>query len=188
MGKWWRYWRNKGHKAKSRVEHYQCLDCSQCYDKRKYPFEEGEDAWFHGWHLNLFPSHALATFSSQEKQFRYPIPVVATNCHYGGQRHWFLCPLPSCKRRSKKLYLYTEGLFLCRKCLKLAYSTQNRSDTDRIIGKKWALIRKYGGDSEWDIKRPKGMHQKTFDRIRDKIWRLEELAMQKIGEAFGKFS
>jgi len=165
MGKWWYYWRNKGHQTKSRVEHFRCLDCSECYDKRKYPFEEGEDVWFYGWHLNLFESHALATLSSQGKKSRYLIPVVATNCHYGGQRHWFLCPHPSCKRRSKKLYLCSGGgLFLCRKCLKLAYTTQNRSEADRIIDKKWHLIRKYGGDSEWTIQKPRGIRMPAKSR------------------------
>jgi hypothetical protein len=184
MGKWWRYWRNKGHRTKDRVEHYRCLDCSQYYDNRKYPFVEGEDAWFRGCRLNLFSSHALVILSSQEKEYRYPITVVPTNCHYGGQRHWFLCPF--CTRRSKKLYL-SGGLFLCRKCLKLAYSTQNRSDTDRIIDKKWDLIRKFGGDCEWSIKRPKGMHQKTFEQYREEIWRLNELAEQKLMQMFGRF-
>ena len=188
MGKWSHYWRNKGHQTKNRVEHFQCLDCSWLYDKREHPFEEGKDAWFHGWHLNLFGSHALVSLTYQGKKSCYPIPVVSTNCNYGGQRHWFLCPNPTCKRRSKKLYLCSGGLFLCRKCLNLAYTTQNRSEPDRIIEKKWNLIRKYGGDSEWTIQKPKGMHQKTFDNIRDEIWRLDELAMQKITQMFGRFS
>jgi hypothetical protein len=74
---------------------------------------------------------------------------------------------------------------LCRKCLNLAYTTQNRSEADRIIDKKWHLIRKYGGDSEWTMKKPKGMHHKTFDRIRDEISKLDEMATLKIAEMFG---
>lgn len=185
MGKWRRYWQKKGHQTKNRVEHFRSLDCSQLYDNRTYSLQEGEDAWFHGWHLNLFNSHTLATLSHERQETRYPIPVVTTHCNYGGQRHWFLCPFPSCQRRSKKLYFCNQGLFLCRKCLHLAYTTQNRSEADRIIDKKWHLIRKYGGDSEWTMKKPKGMHQKTFDQIRNEVCRLDEMATLKIAEMFG---
>jgi hypothetical protein len=185
MGRWWHYWRRKGYEPKSRVESYPSLDCSSYYDKRKYPFVEGEEAVFYGRRLTLFSSYALFILSSQGKEYFYPIRVVTTNCHYGGHRHWFLCPL--CNRRSKKLYLTYGSRFACRKCLKLAYLTQNRTDIDRITDKKWNLIRKYGGDSEWTIQKPKGMHQKTFDRIRDEIWRLDDLAEQKLMQMLGKF-
>jgi hypothetical protein len=186
MGKWQYYWRNKGHQTKCRVEHCKSIDASQCYDKRKLPFEEGEDVWFHGCRLNLFQSYALTTFFSGGKEYDYQIPMVATKCNYGGHRHWFLCPMPSCMRRSKKLYLSSGGHFLCRKCLNLAYITQSRSEADRIIDKKWHLIEKYGGERVWSMQKPKGMHQKTFDRIVDEIWRLDRLAMEKIAEMFGK--
>lgn len=79
------------------------------------------------------------------------------------------------------------GIFICRKCLNLAYYTQNRSKLDRIIDKKWNLIRKCRGDSEWTQQKPKGMHQKTFDRIQDEICRLDELTTQNIAEMFGRF-
>lgn len=183
MGRWWNYWRRKGHVPKKRVENYRSLDCSWCYDKREYPLEEGEDAWLHGYHLKLFSSYVLAFFQNKSEDCQYKISVVATKCNYGGQRHWFLCPV--CSRRSKKLYLYSGSIFVCRKCLNLAYSTQNRSRLDRIIDKKWELIRKMGGDSEFIIHKPKRMHRKTFDRIQKEIWQLNELAERGIMEIFG---
>lgn len=185
MGKWSHYWANKGHRRKNRVEHFQSLDCSQLYDKRVYPLQEGEDAWLQGCHLNLFSSHTLATLSYEKKESRYSIPVVTTDCNYGNQRHWFLCPHPGCQRRIKKLYLYLNGIFLCRKCLNLAYTTQNRSEIDRIIDKKWDLIHKCSGNSEWSMKKPKGMHQKTFNRIRDEVYRLDELVTRKLFRFLG---
>lgn len=148
---------------------------------------EGEEAWLHGHQLKLCSSHALTSFQSNGENIQYKIPVVTTKCNYGGERHWFICPLPSCRRRSKKLYLHSQGIFICRKCLNIAYSTQNRSKLDRIIDKKWSLIRKCGEDSEWTQKKPKGMHQKTFDRIQNEICRLDELATQNIAAMFGRF-
>ena len=60
----------------------------------------------------------------------------------------------------RKLYLTRQGYFFCRKCLDLAYVTQNRSRLDRIIDKKWELIHKLGGESSFvsDSQKPKGMH------------------------------
>jgi hypothetical protein len=184
MSRWWNNWRNKGHRTKKRVESYRSLDCSWCYDKRKYPFEEGEKAFFHGYCLELYSSHALAAFQNNGINLQYKIPVVATKCNYGGQRHWFICPFPFCHRRSKKLYLHSQGIFSCRKCLKLAYASQNRSKLDRIIDKKWALIHKLGGDSDFIAQKPKRMHRKTFHHIQEEIWRLNELGEQGIFEQF----
>lgn len=180
MSKWWHYWRRRGHVPKNRIESYLSLDCSWCYDKREYPLEEGKDIWIHGHCLKLFSSYALDSFQHNGETFQYKIPVVITKCNYGGERHWFLCPLSTCQRRSKKLYLHNQKAFLCRKCLNLAYTTQNRSAVDRIIDKKWRLIEKYGGSSEYSVQKPKGMHQKTFNRIRDEILRLDDLVIEKI--------
>jgi len=55
------------------------------------------------------------------------------------------------------------------------------------MDKKWRLIRKYEGDSEWMMQKSKGMHQKSFDRIRDKISQLDDMAMQKMEQMFGRF-
>jgi len=38
---------------------------------------------------------------------------------------------------------------------------------------------------EMTMEKPKGMHQKTFDRIRDEVSRLDEMATLKIAEMFG---
>lgn len=182
MSQWWRYWRRKGHISKNRVENYYSIDSGELYDNRPFPFEEGEEPFIHGCRIKLFSSYGLfsAPFASE---YSYRISVNATACHYGGERHWFLCPL--CQKRSKKLYLHSQGIFICRKCLNLAYSSQNRSQLERIISKKWALIHKLGGNSDFITHKPKRMHQKTFDRIQKEIRRLDELADQGIVERFG---
>ena len=181
---WWWYWRNKGHITKERINRYRSIDSSVLYDNRKCDFREGEENFDHGYCIKCFSNHAIVMESLFEGDLRYNIPVVTTACNYGGVRHWFLCPLPKCSRRSKKLYLCSQKVFVCRKCLNVAYSTQNRSRLDRIIDKKWDLIRKLGGDSDF-VQKPPGMHNKTFTRIREEIWRLNELAERGIAEQFG---
>ena len=185
MGQWWNYWRRRGHIPKHRIESYHSLDCSQCYKQRGIPLIEGTEAYIHGCKLQIFSSHALVTFPGKETNYRYEIPVVATRCNYGGVRHWFLCPAQTCNRRCKKLYLYPGKVFVCRECLKLAYTSQNRCQLDRIICKKWDLVDKLGGGSDFIMNKPKGMHHKTFNRIQKEIWRLHELAEQGIFERFG---
>jgi hypothetical protein len=131
------------------------------------------------------PSQIILDVSSQVKKCIYSIPVVTTKCNYGGERHWFLCPNPACNQRRKKLYLLSNGLFLCRKCLNLVYTSQNRCHLERIIDKKWTLIDKLGGDSDCILQKPPRMHRKTFDKIQEEIWRLNDLADQGIIKRFG---
>lgn len=181
---WWHYWRSIGHVPKKRVESYRSIDCCTLYDNRKYPFQEGEENFDHGCRIQLFPNQARFTLPGSG-EYRYQVPVVQTSCNYGGSRHWFLCPLPKCQRRCKKLYLCREGVFVCRKCLNLAYTTQNRCRLDRIIDKKWKLIRQLGADSDIFIQKPKHMHQKTFERLQQQISSLDHQAHVGIFEKFG---
>ncbi len=187
MSGWWNHWRRKRHITKNRVERYLSVDSSEIYDNRLSPFEEGEESFIYGYKIKCYSSYALFSFYS-ESDCSYRIPIETTSCNYGGTRHWFLCPIPNCNRRSKKLYLHPKGIFICRKCLNLAYSSQNKSAINRIIDKKWDLVQKLGADSDILIYKPKRMHQKTFDRMQEEISRLNVLAVQRISQMCGKFS
>ncbi len=136
---WCHYWRKIGHVPKRRVESYRSIDCATPYNNRKYPLAEGEENLDHGCWIRLFSDRVIVSLPNW-KEGHYAIAVVTTPCNYGGSRHWFLCPLPKCQRRCKKLYLCNEGVFIRRTCLDLAYTTQNRCKLDRIIDKKWRLI------------------------------------------------
>jgi len=93
-----------------------------------------------------------------------------TRCNYGGQRPWFLCP--GCGRRVG-LLAAAGKLFLCRHCYHLSYSSQNETELDRMNGKK-QKIRARLGAKEW--LKPKGMHQKTFERLHSRLVDAEMLA------------
>ena len=67
------------------------------------------------------------------------ISLTTTPCHYGGVRHWFLCPAVVdgvlCENRVGMLYLPPGGeLFGCRHCYGLTYeSCQQSHKYDRVF-------------------------------------------------------
>lgn len=69
-------------------------------------------------------------YSGEKTDYDYLITLTYSSCNYGGRRWWFVCPLTkngvSCGRRVRKLYLQ-QGLFGCRKCHNLCYSSQNEN-------------------------------------------------------------
>ncbi len=189
MGKWQTCWRKKNHIPAKRVEQCGSIDSGKLYDNRIRPFEEGEDNFSYGCRITLFNTKAYFSLPNAKKgDYPYATLVEETKCNYGGTRHWFLCPNQECKRRCKKLYIDLQGYFLCRKCLKLAYLTQNRSKLDRIIDKKWQLIHKLGSESCFilDSQKPKGMHWKTFDGIKEQIVELDDKATLGIAKWYSE--
>lgn len=69
----------------------------------------------------------------------YDIELITMPCHYGGIRHWFICPASRggvpCRRRVGVLYA-AGPYFACRKCHDLAYQSQQekRSHVFGIYG------------------------------------------------------
>jgi hypothetical protein len=104
------------------------------------------------------------------------ILLTSTPCHMGGERLWFLCP--GCGRRAAKLYGYSPH-FLCRSCCQLSYASQQETVLDRANRKARKLRRKLGdedsiGDCIWE--KPKGMHWRTFEALRAKVEKQDEIA------------
>src|SRR6516165_3820101 len=98
--------------------------------------------------------------------------ITWTTCHFGGRRPWFVCPIYSggryCGRRVAVLY-ETCGLFGCRSCCSLAYESQRETRMFRGLTKAQKIRERLGGST--DIfsmfpDRPKGMHWRTYDRLR----------------------
>jgi hypothetical protein len=102
----------------------------------------------------------------QNKGYFYMISVDKQPCQYGGFRYFFKCPL--CQMRMRMLYLAEQSLFLCRKCLNLAYKSQKLCPSKRYryeMDKIEAGLKNRGGNA---YKRPKGMRCGTFKTLRDK--------------------
>jgi len=97
------------------------------------------------------------------------IGVLSTECHFGGERSWWVCG--NCQRR--KLVLYLGGkYFYCRDCLGVTYSSQGYDMKNRLQAKAAKIKDRLGIEESWNIERkvyhfdrPKGMHQKTFSQL-----------------------
>lgn len=136
-----------------------------------------------GWNRGGEPSGNITVQSSQDsatliyriKDFhsdewqdkRQVIPVVRTACGYGGNRKWFECPV--CQRRCELLYLRAYR-FACRKCQRVAYTSQSGGPMDRLMHKSHKL------KARIDEGKPKGMRWRTYERIWDQVHEIEKLA------------
>lgn len=98
---------------------------------------------------------------------RVELDRVARNL--GGEETYFLCP--RCSVRVKRIY--GAGVrYLCRTCHALVYASTQERPGNRATRKNQKLRRKLGveiGLGDWVGPKPKGMHQKTFDRYRARI-------------------
>lgn len=89
-----------------------------------------------------------------------------TPCHYGGSRKWFLCP--ECDSRVGILY-GGDVLFLCRHCYRLPYASQGEDFLSRMNRKLDKISNKLEADEYTvvdELWKPKGMHWKTFYRLK----------------------
>jgi hypothetical protein len=127
-----------------------------------------------GLELDLVPPafrYCLAyTIGHKSEPVRQTGAMVTTPLHFGGVRWWFACP--RCGRRCGKLYLPPSAtLFGCRRCYSLRYAVQRADRGDRLYRRARRLVQQMGGDIENPIstaavtRKPRGMHQRTFDRL-----------------------
>ena len=122
--------------------------------------------------LTPFSVSMQTNYTYRGKAYNYEIALSRTPCHYGGYRYWYLCP--HCGKRTS--VLYRAGLYVCRHCIGANYQTQLNQPLDNIRRKmhkvasklKWVEV----GYKEVPL-RPKGMHQKTFDRLHGYYQELE---------------
>lgn len=99
--------------------------------------------------------------------FSQVLRVAYAPCNFGGQRPWFICPIPDCGSRAAILYF--RNSFACRTCHRLVYESQRERETDRKIRKANKIRSKLGwlqGPLMPEGKRPKGMHGSTFLRLK----------------------
>ena len=114
-------------------------------------------------------SYLHQPFGSNQWQMKeYPVELVRTPCHYGGERTWFRCPGWGCGRRVG--VLYGGATFACRHCLQLVYESQREQRYDRALRRAQKIRIRLGGTANMmtpfpDI--PKGMHWRTYERLRD---------------------
>jgi hypothetical protein len=152
-----------------KAEHVARVDI-RIWHKRGLLWDGGRNTW--SWSRGDERAGSI-TFSVSEQSIRLTyavngldasqtIPRTSTPCHYGGARPWFLCPL--CQRRTALLYMRA-GRFGCRHCQRVAYSSQSED----VMGRTWLKQRKLEARLCEDWQRPKGMWQRTYDRLMDRL-------------------
>lgn len=98
----------------------------------------------------------------------YAVRLEWTDCHFGGQRAWFRCPVQGCGRRVAIL-LYGGTVFACRHCQRLVYASQRETAQDRMRRRVDAIRLRLGwppGIWNGEGDKPKGMHWSTFERLK----------------------
>jgi len=107
------------------------------------------------------------------KSVEQRVAITWTACRLGGHRPWFVCPVYSggqyCGRRVALLY-GTGELFACRCCSSLAYTSQREPLYSRDLEKAQKVRMRLGGStvmSEAFPDKPKGMHWRTYERLRN---------------------
>lgn len=114
------------------------------------------------------------TYNKTEK-VNQNIYFTYTPCNFGGKRVWYCCPV--CGRRCAIIYS-SEINFACRICCDLTYKTCNEVPRNRLLIKANKLrkrIRARPGMANSFPVKPKGMHHKTWSRIKYEIRCLESI-------------
>ena len=128
---------------------------------------------------------ARSLLASEWKSIEQRVPITWTNCHLGGRRPWFVCPVRAngqyCGRRVAVLYAAGE-LFACRRCGDLAYASQQEKPMFPNLRKSQRIRIRLGGSGDPFgpfPERPRGMHQRTYLRLREQAETAETITFRR---------
>jgi hypothetical protein len=121
----------------------------------------------------------------------YVVRLDRTECHFGGSRVWFICPRLGCGNRTA--LLYCSRYFVCRHCLALGYQSQRDTPADRNLAKAQAIRYRLCGSADAIApfpQKPKGMHERTYLRLRTTssmaLHRANWITGQRLGTSTGR--
>lgn len=135
-------------------------------------------------HGGMILSYRQRRGSGEWQNVNEVVPLVETATRFGGRRYWFQCL--SCRRRCR--ILYGGAYFRCRTCLRLKYDTQYEPAFARSATRALKIRERLGGTGGIDDffpEKPKGMHRKTYERLRDEDERLQKQWATGISARFG---
>ena len=125
---------------------------------------------YHRTHVRLVYRHRRHGGEWQDVDERVPLAETATR--FNGARQWFVCP--GCGRRCRELY--GGGRFRCRQCHRLKYDTQYEPAFARAATRALKIRERLGAkggiDDPFPLK-PKGMHWRTYEKLREEEERLQ---------------
>lgn len=114
------------------------------------------------------------------------VPFVQTPTNFGGGRQWFKCL--SCGARCR--ILYGGGYFRCRRCHRLKYESQYEPAFACAASRALKIREKLGGMGGLDMpfpEKPKGMHWRTYERLRNKEEHLQTAWVMGIAQKWNFF-
>lgn len=130
------------------------------------------------------PDEARVQFSYCVRglDFCQTVRLAVTRPRLGGVRMWFVCPVTG--KRARVLYL-PEGkkLFASREAHGLSYRSQSESDLFRSITRAQNIRASLGGDLSIHAPfpaRPRGMHRRTYERLRETALKIEKPALDEL--------
>jgi hypothetical protein len=111
-----------------------------------------------------------------------------TDCHFGGRRPWFSCP----RCHAGAALIYTTGSrFLCRRCCRLNYASQQEDAQGRQARIISNVRRQLGGTENlldpYPAK-PRGMHRRTYESLVSKAIAAEAVYERLMGQKFSRWS
>ncbi len=137
-------------------------------------------------HVDLLESMLLSyRKKSTGEVVEQRVQLQTTPCHLGGLRHWFTCP--RCSRRVAVLYA-PGRYFACRQCVGLGYATQKEGAGDRAATRADKLRKRMGWEAgilNGSGGKPKGMHWKTYQRLKGHHDALVQVSFHDIGRKLG---
>lgn len=109
-----------------------------------------------------------------DKKYTIDVEFTSTPCNFGGRRYWFVCQ----ECGGKRLVLReAQNRLLCNSCAAAPYKSASVSKKDRAVIKRNKILKKLGmGGCDMSIIpewfKPKGMHWKTFHKLRNEYHEL----------------
>lgn len=122
--------------------------------------------------VTLHAGYLVADYQANKVPIAQYIDITTTPCHFGGVRHWLVCP--RCGKRQTSLY-FGRHRFACRTCNNLAYQSQQLDIIDRSWRKQSKIEAKMGGEDAW--RKPKGMHESTWQRLQAQRSECEDMRL-----------
>ncbi len=110
------------------------------------------------------------------------IRLAASPCRFGGVRWLAICP--NTGRRVAHLYIGASGAF-SRHAYGLAFNSQRECPLDRSLRRRDKALAKLKADSPMDMRRPKGMHVRTYGRFLHEVIKEEEFFAVAMQARFG---
>jgi hypothetical protein len=133
-------------------------------------------------HDRLHLTYRLRIGGGEWEDVNETVRIVRTPCRFGGARPYFVCPgvvnrIACCRRVAK---LYGPGrYFVCRHCNRLSHASQSEDAQRRSMRRATKIRQRLGGNAGTASPlppKPKGMWQRTYERLREQASDAEERA------------